>query len=284
MFVLLAALSAVAYGVSDLTGGLAVQRSARPGASLTFSSVVTAVGAVYTGVWLLAVPPEAVTRTDLGWSLLAGLIMAVARPVLFQGMAVGPIAVFAPVYGLTGITLPALAGPFIDQHLGNWEMFGVLMAVPAVVLLSSQRQPARPGLMMHGPVLARAVFVGACIGGSGVCFSFVDEAAGVFPVFTTMIIGSLVVTTAAGVTGVGRPTLRLAASGALVAISLTLAFALVTAAYQRGSAAVVPAVVCLGPGVSMVLAWRFLGERISRLQMVGGVFAVSAVAAFALGI
>ncbi len=50
-----------------------------------------------------------------------------------------------------------------------------------------------------------------------------------------------------------------------------------------GSAVVVTALICLCPGVSIVLAWKFLHERLAALQMVGGAFGVLTVVLFALG-
>ena len=61
------------------------------------------------------------------------------------------------------------------------------------------------------------------------------------------------------------------------------AFVLSTAAYLRGSAAVVTALIALCPGVSVGIAWRFLGERVAPLQVLGGAFGVASVVAFALG-
>ena len=62
------------------------------------------------------------------------------------------------------------------------------------------------------------------------------------------------------------------------------AIVLSTAAYLRGSAAVVTALIALSPGVSVGIAWRFLGERVAPLQALGGAFGVASVVAFTLGV
>jgi drug/metabolite transporter (DMT)-like permease len=61
------------------------------------------------------------------------------------------------------------------------------------------------------------------------------------------------------------------------------AFALSTAAYLRGSAAVVTALIALCPGVSVAVAWRFLDEKVVPLQLLGGAFGVASVVSFSLG-
>jgi drug/metabolite transporter (DMT)-like permease len=71
--------------------------------------------------------------------------------------------------------------------------------------------------------------------------------------------------------------------GLVLGFTSGTAFVLSTAAYLRGSAAVVTALIALCPGVSVGIAWRFLGERVAPLQVLGGVFGVASVVAFALG-
>jgi drug/metabolite transporter (DMT)-like permease len=62
-----------------------------------------------------------------------------------------------------------------------------------------------------------------------------------------------------------------------------IAFILSTAAYMRGSVAVITALIALCPGVSVIVAWKFLKEEISALQITGGVFGVVSVILFAMG-
>jgi drug/metabolite transporter (DMT)-like permease len=52
--------------------------------------------------------------------------------------------------------------------------------------------------------------------------------------------------------------------------------------YQRSNAAVGSVLIGLSPGVSILLAWRFLGERVWPLQIAGGLLAGLAVVLFAL--
>jgi drug/metabolite transporter (DMT)-like permease len=50
-----------------------------------------------------------------------------------------------------------------------------------------------------------------------------------------------------------------------------------------GSAAVVSALVALCPAVSITLSWRFLGERVARLQVLGGAFGAAAIVFLTIG-
>ena len=282
--VLLAAASAVFFGVGDLLGGIAIRRSGRPGAAVSVAMTATAVAAVVVGLVLVVRPPEAVSVADVIWPVMAGLLMAATRPLLYLGMARGPVAVFAPGYGLTMIAVPALVGPFIGQHLTGIEVLGVLLAVIAVVLLSGEGKLPRIGDIVRSRVVGMALAVGCSIGMAGVLLTQADPAAGEVPALLVLLTGLVVLSTFARVrSGSVWPDPIVRRFGLVLGFTSGTAFVLSTAAYLRGSAAVVTALIALCPGVSVGIAWRFLGERVAPLQVLGGVFGVASVVAFALG-
>ena len=282
--VLLAAASAVFFGVGDLLGGIAIRRSGRPGAAVSVAMTATAVGVVVVGLVLVVRPPEAVSVADVIWPVMAGLLMAATRPLLYLGMARGPVAVFAPGYGLTMIAVPALVGPFIGQHLTGIEVIGVLLAVMAVVLLSGEGRLPRIGDIVRSRVVGMALAVGCSIGMAGVLLTQADPAAGEVPALLVLLTGLVVLSTFARVrSGSVWPDPIVRRFGLVLGFTSGTAFVLSTAAYLRGSAAVVTALIALCPGVSVGIAWRFLGERVAPLQVLGGVFGVASVVAFALG-
>ena len=284
MTVLLAAASAVFFGVGDLLGGIAIRRSGRPGAAVSVAMTATAVGAVVVGLVLVVRPPEAVSVADVIWPVMAGLLMAATRPLLYLGMARGPVAVFAPGYGLTMIAVPALVGPFIGQHLTGIEVLGVLLAVMAVVLLSGEGRLPRIGDIVRSRVVGMALAVGCSIGMAGVLLTQADPAAGEVPALLVLLTGLVVLSTFVRVrSGSVWPDPIVRRFGLVLGFTSGTAFVLSTAAYLRGSAAVVTALIALCPGVSVGIAWRFLGERVAPLQVLGGVFGVASVVAFALG-
>ena len=282
--VLLAAASAVFFGVGDLLGGIAIRRSGRPGAAVAVAMTATAVAAVVVGLVLVVRPPEAVSVADVIWPVMAGLLMAATRPLLYLGMARGPVAVFAPGYGLTMIAVPALVGPFIGQHLTGIEVLGVLLAVIAVVLLSGEGKLPRIGDIVRSRVVGMAMAVGCSIGMAGILLTQADPAAGEVPALLVLLTGLVVLSTFARVrSGSVWPDPIVRRFGLVLGFTSGTAFVLSTAAYLRGSAAVVTALIALCPGVSVGIAWRFLGERVAPLQVLGGVLGVASVVAFALG-
>ena len=199
-------------------------------------------------------------------------------------MARGPIAVFAPGYGLTMIAVPALVGPFIGQHLTGIEVLGVLLAVIAVVLLSGEGRLPRIGDIVRSRVVGMALAVGCSIGMAGILLTQADPAAGEVPALLVLLTGLVVLSTFARArSGSVWPDPIVRRFGLVLGFTSGTAFVLSTAAYLRGSAAVVTALIALCPGVSVGIAWRFLGERVAPLQVLGGVLGVASVVAFALG-
>jgi len=281
--VILAGLSAIMFGFGDLLGGVAIRRSGRQRSSLGLAMVATMVGAVLVGLFLLVRPPETVRPADVVWPSAAGLLMASTRPLLYLGMARGPVAVFAPIFGLTMIVVPAAIGPLIGQHLNGLEVVGVGLALVAVALLSGEGGIPQPGRLLRSGAVGLAVLTGTSIGLAGVFLTQAAPEAGELPAFLVMVSGVVVLPVVVRLgTGTFRPDHAVVGYGMVLGATSAMALALSTAAYLRGSAAVVTALIALAPGVSVAIAWRFLGERLYPLQAIGGAFAVAAVLAFAM--
>lgn len=283
MPVILAGLSALAFGFGDLLGGVAIRRSGRPGAALGVAMMATLVGAVLIGLLLVVRPPEVVRWQDIAWPVGAGALMVTTRPLLYLGMARGPVAVFAPSFGLVMIVVPTIVGPLIGQTLEGIEMAGVALAIPAVVLLSGEGRLPKLGVVLRSPVLGLAVVVGTSIGTAGLLLTQAAPEAGEVPAFVVLVTGVMVMPWILRQrTGSFLPEREILGFGSVLGASSAVAFVLSTAAYLRGSAAVVSALIAMAPGVSVVISWRFLGERIYAVQVLGGAFGMAAVTAFAL--
>ena len=94
MPVALAALSAALLGAGDFFAGLGGRRDGRGAAAgLTTAWVASISGAIASWLLLIVVRPDQLTAADLWWSLAAGATVSAARPLLYIGMARGPMAV-----------------------------------------------------------------------------------------------------------------------------------------------------------------------------------------------
>ncbi len=284
MPILFAVISAIFYGVGDVLGGVGVQRSGRKGAAISMAAAANITSVAFLGVFVLISPPENVNSGDVLWPALAGLLMAATRPLLYEGMARGPITVFAPGFGLTMIAVPSLVGPFIGEHLSVLEVLGVVCAVPAVVLLSSQDGLPKLKEIVKSRVIGLSLVVGTNIGLAGIFTSRADPEAGQLPVLIILGMGVLLLTPVARIrSGSFWPDVEVRKFGFLLGGTSGIAFILSTAAYMRGSVAVITALIALCPGVSVIVAWKFLKEEISALQITGGIFGVVSVILFSVG-
>ena len=284
MPVLFAVISAIFYGVGDVLGGVGVQRSNRNGAAISMAAVANITSVIFLTAFVLISPPEVVLLGDVLWPALAGLLMAITRPLLYEGMARGPITVFAPGFGLTMIAIPAVIGPLIGESLSLLEVLGVILAIPAVVLLSSRDGLPKMEEILKSRVIGLSLLVGTNIGIAGIFTSQANPEAGQLPVLIILGMGVVVLTPVARIrSGSFWPDIEVRKFGFVLGCTSGIAFILSTAAYMRGSVAVITALIALCPGVSVVVAWKFLKEEIFGLQIVGGIFGLASIIFFSIG-
>ena len=277
MAYLLALSSAVLYGTADFFGGLASRRTD------TLAVVVRSQG---TGlvllVLLLPVLPEATaTRSDLVWGGVAGLAVSVALPLLYQALAVGRMAVVAPTTAVCAVMIPVITDLWRGQRLTPLTMFGIGLAIAAIVLVGQQEEEAasasaRPWAIPPGVGLA--LMSGVAIGLFFLALAETDARAGMWPLVAVRVVAVTVLGTAALVSG--RP-LRMAAPVgriAMVAGALDIAAAaLYLLATRYGPLSIAVTLSSLYPASTVILARGVLGERLSGWQITGVACALLAI-------
>lgn len=283
MTVLIGALAAVMFGVGDLVAGIGGRRDGSSSAPVGVAFTATTVAAVLSGLYVFVWSDDVLTNNDIWWAIAAAVFMSAARPLLYRGMMIGPIVIFSPVFALVALVVPALLGVLAGQSLVLLEIMAVLVAVPAVVLMASERRLPKLSELRSSSVLANAAVGGALAGLSGLFLSFISEDAGAAPAFAITAVGIVVIPIVGRLIGLSvRLTSTTVAYGSIVGCTSVVAFILASITYQRGGAAIGSALIGLSPGVTIALAWRFLRERIWPIQLIGGLFAVATVALFAI--
>lgn len=283
MTVLLGSIAAVLFGLGDVIAGAGGRRDGAADAPAAIAFVATIVGAILSGGYLLFFSDDSFVGNDLWWACAAGVIMSAARPLLYRGMAVGPIIVFAPVMALIALVVPAVLAPIIGQDLALLEVIGIAIALPAVVLVSGDKRLPSIDELRTSPVVGLGVIVGFCIGIGGLFLSLVSEDAGAAPAVVLTTLGIIVIPVVARVLGQSvRPNATTLTFGGIVGCTSVLAFILAALTYQRSNAAIGSALIGLSPGVSILIAWKFLGEKVFRLQVLGGILGGLVVLLFAL--
>src|ERR1700680_4365531 len=87
MAALLALVSAICFGVSDFSGGLAARRVAATAVVLVSNALSLVLAALAVGL----LPGSAYHAGDLAWGAAGGAIGLLGVVVLYRGVAVGPL-------------------------------------------------------------------------------------------------------------------------------------------------------------------------------------------------
>jgi drug/metabolite transporter (DMT)-like permease len=179
--------------------------------------------------------------------------------------------------------VPVIAGIFLGQKLSVAALAGIAAAIPAIGLVSWQRDEANG---------AQGVSYGLIAGfGFALLFIALDRAgtsAGAWPLVPGQAVANLVIIPFAwrGIRDQPgwRSSVRSSAPSCVAAGLLAGAAALLfLAASGRGYLAIVSVISSLYPAATILLARMVLGERLNRIQVAGLLAAAAAVILIGIG-
>jgi drug/metabolite transporter (DMT)-like permease len=162
MGALLGLMAAVAYGTSDFAAGVASRRFA-PGA---VTAVAQIFGLITAAVALVLFPGVGPTAVVLGWGAVSGLGSAVGTLSLYHGLSVGRMSVVATMSAVLTAVIPAVVGLASGDHLSILAIVGIVLAIPAIGLVSWQRKT-------DGGTAARAGVIYGVLAGLGFALLFI---------------------------------------------------------------------------------------------------------------
>jgi drug/metabolite transporter (DMT)-like permease len=272
--VLLALVSALAYGLSDFVGGVA-SKKVTPW-SVAFSAQLA--GAL--GVLLLSLTLDgSPTGHDLGWAMVGGLGNGFGTAFLYRGLAAGRMGVVAPISGVGAALVPVVVGLVAGERPGALVWVGLLAALPGIWLVSRE-----PGTRAAGAGVWDGVLAGLGFGTLFAALSQIPEEAGFLPLALNQVVGGLTIVAVATV--LRRPWLPRDPRAGIGAVSGLLG-ALATGAFlvatHHGLLTVTAVIASLYPAFTVVLAALVLREHVHRAQGVGLGLCAVAVALVAAG-
>jgi drug/metabolite transporter (DMT)-like permease len=265
--------SALSWGAGDFSGGLATKRAPVFGV-LAIGQVAGLLLLIMLAlVWGEPLP----SATDLGWGLAAGLTGAVGLASLYRALAVGQMGMVAPLSAVLTAALPALFGVLTEGMPGALKLAGFGLALLGIWLVAGTGTSvvARDGLGL-------AELAGC---GFGIFFILVHRA-GASAIFWPLVaarIGSLglVLPIAIGRRQFLRPNQRLLVPVLLSGALDVAGNAFFVLAGQAGRLDVAAILAALYPASTVLLAAVLLGERVVRVQLIGIVAALAAIALIA---
>jgi drug/metabolite transporter (DMT)-like permease len=276
MAVLLALLSALAYGTSDFVGGVLSTRI--PPWTAAFCSQITGCAAL---VALALIDGGSLSAAGAAWGVLSGVGSGIGLSFLYRGLSAGRMGVVAPTSGVLAALVPAAVGVVTGDRPSALAWVGMVLAVPATFLVA--REPS--GSRTSAPAGVVDGLLAGC--GFGVGFAAIAKAPsadGFWPVALSLLVGALVVVCgalAARSDWVPRnATAVLATSTGVLAAA---ALALFLASLDHGMLAVSAVIAALYPAATVLLAVTVLRERVHRAQALGLGLCAVAVALVAAG-
>jgi drug/metabolite transporter (DMT)-like permease len=214
------------------------------------------------------------------WALLSATGGTLGLLAFLRGMAVGSMAVVAPIAG-TSAVVPVVFGVATGDRLDGVTGAGIGAAIVGVVLASREREEGRP------VVAAGALWALLAALGWGLYFPAMHAAGTVDPYWATLVfrcMSVLLTLLALVVTRTALPERRhlppLVLAGVLD-VAGNLLFAL--AAADRGLVSVVSVLASLYPVITVALATFLLRERPAASQWAGVALTFAGVALIAAG-
>lgn len=268
----LALLAAISWGAADYVAGTASRRS---------SALRIVVGSHMVGLIVLTVfTPlirSSVEVSDLLWGVGGGVGGGLGTLLLYRGLAVGRMAVVAPVTAAQAAAVPVLIGLIGGDVISNLGLLGIGLAFPAVVLVAMAPDDGGPrgsqgsfGTWIQQPGLVHAIVGGLGFGMFYVCLDRTGGDTGVWPLLAARV-ASVVMLGAVALAAERRILPSIEVRGAtLVAGALDVAAAvLFLMATRQGALAVASILTSMYPATTVLLAIFLLRERCSTTQIVG---------------
>jgi drug/metabolite transporter (DMT)-like permease len=270
MAALLALLSSVMWGTADFMGGTFARR--RPAAVIVAVGQFVSCAVIWllvcaTGAWHIGVGVYAL------WALLASAAGMCGLWAFYTALAQGTMAIVSPI-AATGIVVPIIGGLIVGDLPNEFQTVGVLVAIAglACVILPPRDELAaqQPDMRSQKKSLVLAAVAALMF---GLTLLAIAQGSLTSPVMTLAamrlysVIGllgvALILRTSGGIEMRDIPTAGLIGVFDLAA---NLLFGLASATGQLVVAAVLGS---LYPVVTVMLAWRFHGERLRPLQYLG---------------
>ena len=292
--ILLALISAIAFGGSDYTAGLASRAT-------SVNRVALAAQATSLVLSLLIVPwisPLRLTVAAAAWGAGSGLAGVFGAMMLYLGFRHAAFSVASTLSAVGSAALSVLAGLLLGERPGPLALTGIALAIPAIAAVSAS--PGADSAGADGPGTPEAATERVATGrhlkgvsyglaaGAGFALYFIGlnragSGSGLWPVVVGEVVSVPVLAIVAAATG----QLRLPPPGSRAAAIATGGMGVVGAmtffvASHKGLLAVTAVVTSLYPAGTIVLARILLGEKLNRIRLAGLCLAGASVALIAV--
>jgi drug/metabolite transporter (DMT)-like permease len=272
--ILSALASALSWGGGDFSGGYASRRS------LPFQ-VLVASGVVSIFVFLcsaLIIGEQLPALLSLAWAMSAGIAGALGLGALYQGLAKGSAAIVSPTAAVLGASIPVVFSA-LSEGLPRWErLVGICIGVIGIWLVSSTNSG---DLQLRRRDLTLALLAGTSFAVFFICLSEIPAGSLFFPLAFAKGVSVL---TACTILSAQKNRVLPAPDPILIIAGVLEAGGnwgyLLARQLTRLDIAVVLS--SMYPAVTVILAWHFMHQNISKVQLTGILSCMLAVVLIAL--
>lgn len=262
--------AAISWGSGDFTNGLGSRRIGAFHALLISLSI-----GLLAMVILVAASKEPVPApADFFWGVLGGLFGLSGFIFLMQGFVKGRMSIVAPVSAVVAPVIPVIVATFTVGLPGLLQLLGFGLALGSIWLLSSggKDQGKPSGIQL-------ALLAGLGFGAFFTTLDQISEGVVFWPLLASRLVACTVMAifilmTRQPLIPAASPWKLLTLAG-LLDVSGNLFFLL---AVQTGRLDIASVLVSLYPAVTVLLATLIVRERMTRLQVLGVLAAVAAIA------
>lgn len=268
---LLALGASLAWGIADFVG---------PWQARGLGALRVMLWAQAGGTVALAIVLAIRSHPPHGWAVLLAIPASISGTLglyaYYRGMAIGAMAVVAPIAGASAI-VPVIFGIATGDRPSTAQYAGIACAVVGVTLASQEHQDGGERRVAAGVGLALLAAVGF-----GFYFPAMHAAGKADPYWSSLIFRLAALVLVAATAAVRRPALRLGGWKLVVVIAVglgdTLGNVLFSAsAHQGGLVSLTSVLASLYPIVTVALAAIVLNERVAMLQRAGVVLTIAGV-------
>ncbi|HUZ71251.1 MAG TPA: DMT family transporter [Candidatus Saccharimonadales bacterium] len=266
--------AAVTLGVADFTGGRAGRRTSAPSVAVGIEMV----GLIVVPVALIVLP-HGFDGLAVLQAFAGGAVGGLGLIAFYRAMALNLIGVVAPITGFVAAALPVAVGLIGGDHLGIWQLVGIALGLIGLLLVtgadSETAKNARRGVLL-------ALLAGVTFGLFFILFHAASHA-GVAAFVSGRLGSSFAAFVAALVSGtsiaIRRRAWQLIVFGGLIDGFGVVLFLYAT---HTGLLSVSSVLTSFYPAFTVLCARFLTHERLTRLQALGAVIAVIAIALIAV--
>jgi drug/metabolite transporter (DMT)-like permease len=268
---LLALGASLAWGVADFVGPW--QGRTLGALRVMFWAQVAGLTAVALAVLARGQTPHSAAVL---WAIPAAISGTLGLYAYYRGMAIGAMAVVAPIAGASAI-VPVVFGILTGDRPKPVQYAGIVCALVGIMLASLEHQEGGQRRMAAGVGLALLAAIGF-----GFYFPPMHAAGKADPFWASLIFRAASTLVVLAAVAVRRPALRLGGWKLLIVLGVGLGDTLgnvlfAGAANQGGLESLTSVLASLYPVVTVMLAAFVLHERIAMVQRLGAVLALTGI-------